>query len=87
LQKQHFALYVFKKRLLRVLPNKVINYPECALFYVRIVVEMHLHMFMAKEYIGVARQLPTVVEYLRQCSVAEELQREKEQLIGYAEEL
>jgi hypothetical protein len=53
--KLHLALYVFKKRLLRVFPSKVINYPEYALFYIRTVVEMYLHMFMAKEYIGVAR--------------------------------
>jgi hypothetical protein len=77
LREQHLALYVFKKRLLRALLNKVINYPEYALFYVRTVVEMHLHIFMAKEYIGVARQLSNVVAYLRQCSVAEEHQKEK----------
>jgi hypothetical protein len=86
-RKQHLALYLFKKRLLRVLPNKVINHPECALFYERIVVEMHLHMFMAEEYIGVARQLPSVIAYLKECSVAEKHQTEKTQLIGYAEQL
>jgi hypothetical protein len=64
-RKQHLAVYLFKKRLLRVLPSKVINHPEYAFFYVRIVVEMHLHMFMAEEYIGVARQLPIVVAYLK----------------------
>jgi hypothetical protein len=48
---------------------------------------MHLHMFMAKEYMGVAHQLPNVVEYLKECSVAEEYKEEKAQLIGYAEEL
>jgi hypothetical protein len=56
---------------------KMINYPEYTLFYVRTVVEMHLHMFMAEEYIGVARQLPNIVAYLREYSVAEEYQREK----------
>jgi hypothetical protein len=56
---------------------KVINHPECALFYVRTVVEMHLHMFMAEEYIGVARQLPNVVGYLKEYSVAEVKQKEK----------
>jgi hypothetical protein len=76
--KQHLAVYIFKKRLLRALPSKVINHPEYALFYIRIVVEMHLHMFMAKEYIGVARWLPSVVAYLKQCSVAEEYQQEKQ---------
>jgi hypothetical protein len=44
-------------------------------------------MFIAKEYIGVARQLPTVVEYLREYSIAEEYQTEKAQLIRYADEL
>jgi hypothetical protein len=63
--KQHLALYLFKKRLLRALFNKAISKPEYALFYVRTVVEMYLHMFMAKEYIGVARQLPSVTAYLR----------------------
>jgi hypothetical protein len=37
------------------------------------VIEMHLHMFMAKEYTGVARQLPNVVEYLKQYSITERL--------------
>jgi hypothetical protein len=68
---QHLAMYLFKKRLLRVLPGKIINYPECALFYVRTVIEIHLHMFMAKDYIGVARQFPSVVMYLKQYRVAE----------------
>jgi hypothetical protein len=48
---------------------------------------MYLHMFMAEVYIGVVRQLPSVVGYLRQCSVAGTYQRQKEQLIEYAEEL
>jgi hypothetical protein len=65
-RQQHLFSYLFKKRLLQVLPSKVINHPECALFYVRTVVEMYLHMFMAKEYIGVARQLPIVVKYIKQ---------------------
>jgi hypothetical protein len=63
--KQHLALYLFKKRLLRVLPRKVANYPKFALFYIRIVVEMHLHMFMAKEYRGISKQLPNIIVYLK----------------------
>jgi hypothetical protein len=63
--KQHLALYLFKKRLLRVLPTKVINYPECDLFYVRTVVEMHLHMLITKDYMGVSRHLPNIVVYLK----------------------
>jgi hypothetical protein len=70
-----------------VLPSKVINHPECALFYVRTVVEMHLHMLMAEEYRDLARQLPIVVAYMKQCSVANGYQREKEELIAYAEEI
>jgi hypothetical protein len=31
------------------------NYPEYALFYVRIVVEMYVHMFMAEEYKGITQ--------------------------------
>jgi hypothetical protein len=65
--KQHLSLYLFKKRLLRVLPSKVINHPEYALFYIRTVVEMHLHMFMAEEYIRVGSQLPSVIAYLEIC--------------------
>jgi hypothetical protein len=63
------------------------NYPEYALFYVRIVVEMHLHMFMAEEYIGVARQLPIAIAYLKHCLVVEEHQIEKEQLVNYSSKL
>jgi hypothetical protein len=85
--KQHLALYIFKKRLLRVLLSKVINHPEYALFCVRIVVEMHLHMFLAKDYIGVARLLPSAVVYLKSCSVTLVHKRENEQLIDYAEGL
>jgi hypothetical protein len=70
-----------------MLPSKVINHPECTVFYVRTVIETHLHMFMAEEYIGVARQLPSVVAYLKECSVAEKHQTEKTQLMGYAEQL
>jgi hypothetical protein len=70
-----------------VLSSKVINYLEYGLFYVRTVIEMHLHMFMAEEYIGVARQFPRVITHLKQYSVVEEYQRDKEQLIRYTEEL
>jgi hypothetical protein len=70
-RQQHLFSYLFKKRLLQVLPSKVINHPECTLFYVRLVVEMYLHMFMAKEYIGIVRQLPTVLEYLKWYSVVD----------------
>jgi hypothetical protein len=62
---QHLTLYLFKKRLLRVLLNKVINYPECALFSIRTVVEMHLHMFMSEDYIGITHQLLKAVAYLK----------------------
>jgi hypothetical protein len=63
--KQHLAVYMLKKRLLRALPQKVINHPEHALFYMQTVVEIYLHMYMAKEYVGVIRQLPNAVTYLR----------------------
>jgi hypothetical protein len=76
-RKQHLALYLFKKRLLRVMPSKVNNNPEYALFCVHTVAEMHLHMFMAEECLHIARQLPKIVTHLRQYGVAEEYQTEK----------
>jgi hypothetical protein len=35
--------------------------PEFGLFYVRAVVEIYLHMFMAEDYKGVAGQLPSAI--------------------------
>jgi hypothetical protein len=48
---------------------------------------MYLHMFMAKDYRGVANQLPKIIIYLEQYSVADKHLTEKMQLIEYAEEL
>jgi hypothetical protein len=44
-------------------------------------------MFMAKDYRGVANQLPKIIIYLEQYSVADKHLTEKMQLIEYAEEL
>jgi hypothetical protein len=48
---------------------------------------MYMHMYMADEHIGVYRQLPNVVAHLKQYSVTEGYQREKAELIAYADKL
>jgi hypothetical protein len=61
---QHIRLYLFKKRLLRVLDKRRRERPEFGLFYVRTMVEIHLHMFMAEDYKGIAQQLPSAIQFL-----------------------
>jgi hypothetical protein len=58
---QHLRLYLFKKRLLKVLGRRRKEKPKFGLFYIRTVIEIHLHMFMAEDYKGIVRQLPMAI--------------------------
>jgi hypothetical protein len=61
---QHFRLYIFKKRLLKVLGKRRKERPELGLLYVRTVMEIHIHMFMAEDYNGIVQQLPLAIKFL-----------------------
>jgi hypothetical protein len=61
--------------------------PELGLFYVRTVVEMYLHMFMAEDYKGVIRQLPSAIHFLLRYRVKPQYQTDKAQLFAYAKNI
>lgn len=84
----HFRCYIFKKKLLEVIPGKCEEYPEFRLLYARTIVETALHEFVAGDpRMPLVRAISEKLRQVKALKMWKKEERRKEMLVGLLEGL